>query len=406
MSILRAAGGIIYTLGLILGGYVDKRIVAQCSPHECTIAVVRGFLLLGFVVFNIVVFNHIVMMLTGQFAVSYFLACTYVAVLLGLVDYWAFYIFSQYEDGLRSLADGGAALHFLAPIPRWAKIAKCTRLALGVILCLNTTMLSGVDLNQPTIARRLVIEDQTLNRAIDTRALQESDDRKQRDQTAYDTQLALVRRLTEGRAGDLQAAARTARAARLDVNTAVQEASRAYERRLSTETARLETIKTRLDKISVARTESAGAQDPHRVPKDSSLLRQLRALYWDEMSENPWLLLPLILLASGLILWDVTIQSLAAMWSPRKYAAATTREALREAVTEAKLSVCDFNGPRNDDPPPPAAPSQAQPAPPPPPEPPSMPPRRGRGRPRRNGLDTTANALGNSAPPAMNTKPV
>jgi Domain of unknown function (DUF4407) len=378
-------------VALRAAAYDDPNLLAECSTTDRNGGIVRGATLVGFTCLNAALYTCVVAYLAGGFSLPLGIACVSVAALLGLSDHYVFYRAAVYTDGLHALRDGGMQIDFLAPLPRYSKLAKCVRIGLSLIVSTITAIGIGLVLNNSAIDRRIDQEYVLANRAVVDRAVRDFADGLKRKETAYTSKLAEIERVSAGRRDNLRAASREAQAAKRDIVIATHDAAEGFEKRMAPLQARLTALKEELDRSVGTRQESvrrAIEASPDHIPKSTTFTRRIKALFYEEAAENPWTLLPVGLVDLAIVLLDLSVLTLKAIYYPSGYAAAVTRDALSRLVAEARRGTSRRGGD-------PMAPENGlpDPEPPDPPLPPATAPaqpRRKRGRPRKNGFDVTA----------------
>ena len=384
-------------VALKAAAYDDSKLAAECSTTERNGAIVRGGLLIGFVGFNAALYTTIASYLAGAFSVPIGITCLSIAVLLGFADHYVLYRSPIYSDGLHGLGDGGMRTDFLAPLPPSSRFAKRARMALSLGMSTMTAVGIGLMLNASAIDRRIEQEYLSANKANVDRANRDFEDGLKRKQAAYNAKVEEIERLNAGRTDGVRAAVREARGARRDTTIATRDAADAFEKRMAPLQARLNTLKDELDRTAAVRQETihrAIESSPERIPKDTTLIRRIKAVYYEEAADNIWTLLPVGLIDATIILIDLSVLTLKAIYYPSSYAAAVTRNALERLVAEARLGAANIGKNRS-------APEAERPDqdPPKPPAAPVAQPRRRRGRPRKNGFDVTAVGTPHLQPP-------
>jgi len=375
-------------VALKAAAYDDPKLAAECSITERNSAIVRGAVLVGFSTFNAALYAAVASYLAGGFSMPLGIACISVSVLLGLGDHYSLYRTALYTDGLHSLRDGGMRTDFLAAVPPYSRLAKRARIALSLVLSTATAIGIGLILNNTAIDRRIEQEYLSANKAIVDRANRDFEQGLKRKEAAYNAKGTEIERLSAGRTDEVRAAIREARAARHDTIIATRDAAEAFEKKMATQQARLNSLKDELDHTAATRQETihrAIEASPERIPRNTTFVRRIKAVYYEEVADNPWTLLPVSLIDLAIILIDLSVLTLKAIYQPSAYAAAATRNALEALVAQARLGTANIGGNRG-------APEAERPDedPPRPPAAPAAQLRRKRGRPRKNGFDVTA----------------
>jgi hypothetical protein len=372
-------------LALKAAAYDDPKLVGECSISERNGAIVNGALLICFTSLNAGLYSTVVSYVANGFSLPVVIACISASAILGLADHQAFYRKAQYTDGLHGLTDGGMRIDFVKPLSSFSKLAKRLRVALSLIVSTIMAVGIGLILNSSAIDRRIEQEYLLANKLVVERAIRDFEQSLKRKEAAYNAKVADIDRFSASRTNDLRAAGREAYSAKRDTVIATRDAAERFEKRMATLQTQLAVSKDALDRAVATRQElvhnTIEAAAEH-LPKNTSYPRRLKALFYEEAAENPWTLLPVALVDLAIILIDLSVLTLKAIYYPSAYAAAVTRNALERLVAEARLGTSNIGGKPN-------ASGDTQK-----PEPSNSPPAAGspgrkRGRPRKNGFSAT-----------------
>jgi hypothetical protein len=371
-------------LALRAAAYDDPKLVGECSTSERNGAIVRGALLIGFTSLNAALYTAVASYIAGGFSLPLGIACISASVMLGLADHQAFYRTAQYTDGLHGLTDGGMRIDFLKSLSPYSKLAKQLRIALSLLLSTTTAVGIGLILNNSAIDRRIEQEYLLANKLVVERAIRDFEQSLKRKEAAYNAKVADIDRVSASRTNDLRAAGREAYSVKRDTVIATRDAAERFEKRMATLQTQLAVSKDALDRAIATRHDfvhSAIEAAPEHLPKNTSYPRRIKALFYEEAAENPWTLLPVALVDLAIILIDLSVLTLKAIYYPSAYAAAVTRIALERLVAEARLGTSNIGARPN------VADDRQKPGPSN--SPTAVRTRRKRGRPRKNGFDAT-----------------
>jgi hypothetical protein len=218
-----------------------------------------------------------------------------------------------------------------------------------------------------------------VSRSLVQRAVKDFDDRRLRAAKAYDDALATVKTFSAE-------VSRLIKQSNRKSSSTTADRLAANEARLAPAQAALDKGKRELDTLDAGRAEEiekAIEQSPDFIPKNDSLIARVKALF--EEMQDPWVAVPMAIFDAIIVGIDIVILTLKAIAMPSTYGMRDTRRHLREMAQQARLADAETEVVEH-------SPGLAPPDDHDPPDPPNdhsgmngaPPPRRRRGRPRKN----------------------
>ena len=373
-SALKSGASSVEKLSLQLAAHDDPDLVAKLAPYERNFAKLRGWLQVGDVLVKTGGFTILIGYVSGAgFTAATFFSAAGVAVYLAAVDHLFFVRAPLAESGRRAMADVGMLVALPSANSRSARWAKVLRLAMSGITGIVLALVIGLKYDHAAIVQREQEDWLTNNRVIIERVVHDFDAKQQLAEKAYRQLLALANKNVSARHREQRDAELARRQGELDNLNAGR--SNAIERLI----------------------ESA----PNFIPRDDSFIGHIKA-FLEVLWENPAVAVPILLLDLAALSIDLLTATLSLVYIPSAYSAEILRRQLESIVQTTRSAAANLKPinqrvpPADGDtrPPPPPAPPSAENAAPP--QPPARPVtnggdtllRRGRGRPRKNGLDT------------------
>lgn len=370
------------TTFLTAAAHDDPELIAQCPPGERNSAIVRGILLILYVIFlaiDFAIIGHD--LLNSSFDPAIVLGAMFMAAFLGLVDHYVMLRTAIFPDGMKGLRHGGFDVDVPIGAGLSSKLCKALRVMLSVALGCVVAVFMGLALNRAAVNKRIAAMHLAANSVLVQKATADFNARRLRASSPYESAAAAQKFLSDENARLLK---------QLNGRSAGKIADRlaSNEARLAPAKTVLDEARRSLDTIDARRSdeiEQAIARDPNFVPKNDSVIAQLKALF-AEIHDDPWSALPIAIFAAVIVGIDAVILTLKAIAMPSTYCMADCRRHLSEMVRQARLAVAETED---------AEPSEVVPPEPDGPSPSplparpfglngSVPPRRGRGRPRKN----------------------
>jgi hypothetical protein len=375
------------TTALTAAAYDDKDLIAQCSPSEVNSATVRGLILLCNVATTAALFaTGAHYLLNSDFSFGITLGAIFLAAFLGLVDHYAFLRSAVFPDGMKLLRKGGFTIDVRLGSGIASRLCKSLRLMLALALGGLEAILIALLLNRAAVDARIEAKYLAQNKAIVERTVNEFSGDRLRLATAYDAQLRLVTTLSS-QVEKLSAneARNTLRAAGRKGPSKALEQSRTdlsdHRKTLAEGNGRLAELKDDLRRVDAARgsvIHEAIERAPGHIPRDDSIIARTKALF-EELHDDPVAAVPALLLDSVVVGLDLAVLPLKGIAMPSTYSMLDTKRALRSMTQQARLAEADTA---------PIAPADPASGRDHPDKPEGInggtPPRRGRGRPRKN----------------------
>jgi hypothetical protein len=391
--------GFLMTAALIAAGYDDPELVDNCDRGERNGAVVRGVLVMMYTCMLGGEFSFIGHSLAhSSFDPRIILCAVFLAVFMGLADHYALVRAAIFPIGMRSLRHGGFPIDI--PIGAGPATRACVRARASVTFLLAgvIALFFGLHYNEAAISRRLAANDLQGNLQLAQRAEKAQDSKRETARKRYESAVASEQAL--GAEND-----RLVKQANRSSSNASATRLSANEERLDKAKAAVADRKRELDALDANRAnevEGELKQSPLYAPADRSLIAEIRA-FGGEIHDNRLAAVPLAIITLVITSFDfIVLTVLRGISMPSTYCMADTRRHLKAMVRDACGATAEAG---MIDPSPPLAPEDEPPKDPPP-QPPSgaampkgdlgrdgeaPPPRRGRGRPRKNGSDQIKN---------------